>query len=56
MLLNSSYNDHITNEAVRRMIKTAVGEYDELLTMAKKCKLRRFGRSSGLAKTILQAQ
>ena len=56
-LLNISYNDHLTNEEVRRKIKAAIGEYDELLTMVKKRKLRWFGhvsRSSGLAKTILQ--
>ena len=51
------YKDHITNEEVRRKIATAIGEYDELLTMVMKRKLRWFGhvpRSSGLAKTILQ--
>ena len=56
-LLNISYKDHVTNEEVRRKIKTAIGIYDELLALVKKLKLRRFGhvsRSSGLAKTILQ--
>ena len=56
-LLNISYKDHATNEEVRRKIQTAIGEYDELLTLVKKGKLRWFGhvsRSSGLAKTILQ--
>ena len=56
-LLNISYKDHVTNEEVRRKIQTAIGEYDELLTLVKKRKLRWFGhvsRSSGLAKTILQ--
>ena len=58
-LLNISYKDHVTctNEEVRRKIQAAVGEYDELLTLVKKRKLRWFGhvsRSSGLAKTILQ--
>ena len=56
-LLNISYEDHVTNEEVRRKIQAAVGEYDELLTLVKKRKLRWFGhvsRSSGLAKTILQ--
>ena len=41
----------------RRKIQAAIGEYDELLTLVKKRKLRWFGhvsRSSGLAKTILQ--
>ena len=52
-----SYKDHVTNEEVRRKIQAAIGEYDELLTLVKKRKLRWFGhvsRSSGLAKTILQ--
>ena len=56
-LLNISYKDHVTNEEVRRKIQAAIGEYDELLTLAKKRKLRWFGNvswSSGLAKTILQ--
>ena len=56
-LLNISYKDHVTNEEVRRKIQVAIGEYDELLTLVKKRKLRWFGhvsRSSGLAKTILQ--
>ena len=55
--LNISYKDHVTNEEVRRKIQAAIGEYDELLTLVKKRKLRWFGhvsRSSGLAKTILQ--
>ena len=57
MLLNISYKDHFTNEEVRRKIRAAIREYDELLTLVKKRKLRRFGHvsmSSGLAKTILQ--
>ena len=56
-LLNISYKDHVTNEEVRRKIQAAIGEYDELLTLVKKRKLRWFGhvsRSSGLARTILQ--
>ena len=56
-LLNISYKDHVTNEEARRKIQAAIGEYDELLTLVKKRKLRWFGhvsRSSGLAKTILQ--
>ena len=56
-LLNISYKDHVTNEEVRRKIQAAIGEYDELLILVKKRKLRWFGhvsRSSGLAKTILQ--
>ena len=56
-LLNISYKDHITSEEVRRQIRTAIAEYDELLNMVKKRKLRWFGhvlRSSGSAKTSLQ--
>ncbi|MEW8547219.1 MAG: hypothetical protein AB2693_27225 [Candidatus Thiodiazotropha sp.] len=56
-LLNISYRDHATNEEVHRKIQVAIGEYDELLTLIKKRKLRWFGhvsRASGLAKTILQ--
>ena len=56
-LLNISYKDHVTNEEVRRKIQAAIGEYDELLALVKKRKLRWFGhvsRSSGSAKTILQ--
>ena len=57
MLLYIWYKDHVTNEEVRRRNQAAVGEYDELLIIVKKRKLRWFGhvsRSSGLAKTILQ--
>ena len=32
-LLNISYKDHVTNEAVRRKIQAAIGEYDELPTV-----------------------
>ena len=56
-LLNISYKDHVNNEEIRRKIQAAIGEYDELLTLVKKRKLRWFGhvsRSSGLAQTILQ--
>ena len=56
-LLNISYKDHVTNEEARRKIQAAIGEYDELMTLVKKRKLRCCGhvsRSSGLAKTILQ--
>ena len=57
MLPDISYKDHVTNEEVRRKIQAATGEYDELLTLVKKRKLRWFAhvsRSSGLAKTVLQ--
>ena len=47
--LNIWYKDHVTIKEVYRKIQAAIGEYDELLTLVKK------RRSSGLAKTILQA-
>ena len=56
-LLDISYKDHITSEEVRRRIQTAIGEYDKLITMAKKRNLMWFGhvsRSSDLASTIRQ--
>ena len=56
-LLNISYKDHVNNEEVHKKIQTAIGEYDELLTLVKKRKLRWLGhvsRSSGLAKIFLQ--
>ena len=58
-LLNISYKDHLTNEEVSRKSQAAIAEYDELLTMVKKRKLRWFGHvsnSSGLAKTILHGK
>ena len=42
-LLNISHKDHVTNEEVCRKIQAAIGEYDELLTLVKKRKLRWFG-------------
>ena len=51
-ILNISYNDHISNEEVRRKIQAAIGDYDELQTLVKNWKLRCFGyvsRSYGLA-------
>ena len=38
--LNILHKDHVTNEEVRRKIQAAIGEYDELLTLVKKRKLR----------------
>ena len=54
-LLYISYKDHATNVKVRRKIQAASGDFDKLLTLVKKWKLRWFvhvSRSSGLAKTI----
>ena len=56
-LLNISYKNHVTSEEARRKIQAAIGEYNELLTLVKKQKLRWFGyvsMSSGLERTILQ--
>ena len=56
-LFNILYKDHCTNKEVCRKIQAAIGEYDKLLTLVKKWKLRWFGhvsKSSGLAKTILK--
>ena len=51
------YKDHVMNKEVRNRIQNAMGMHDDLLTMAKKRKVRWYGhisRSSGIAKTILQ--
>ena len=56
-LLKISYKDHVTNEEVCSKSQAAIEEYDELLILIKKWKLRwigHFSRSSGLVKTILQ--
>ena len=45
--LNILYTEHVTNEEVRRMIQAAIGEYDELLTMVKKRKLKCSALSGG---------
>ena len=49
----------VSNEEVRRKIQAAIGEYNELLTLVKKRKLRWGGlvsRSSGVAKAILHSE
>ena len=56
--LHISYKDHVTNEEVRAKIQQATGPHEDLLTTVKRRKLQWYGRisrSSGLAKTILQA-
>ena len=56
-ILNISYTEHVTNEAVRKKITDVIGPYEDLLTSIKKKKLRWYGhvaRSGGLAKTIMQ--
>ena len=39
-LLNISYKDRVTNDDVHRKIQAAIAEYDKLLTLIKKRKLR----------------
>ena len=56
-ILCIAYKDHVTNDEVCDKIQQAVGPYDDVLTIVKRCKLQWYGhffRSSGLAKTILQ--
>ena len=56
-ILHISYKDHVTNEEVRAKIQQAIGPDEDLLMIAKRCKLQWYGHvscSSGLAKTILQ--
>ena len=45
-LLNILYQDHVTNEIVRRKIQAAIKEYDQLLTLVKESKLRWFSRAA----------
>ena len=57
-ILHISYKDQVTNEEVRAKIQQATGPHEDFLTIVKRRKLQRYGhvcRSSGLAKTILQA-
>ena len=42
-VFNISYKDYVTNKEVCRKIQAAIGEYDKLLTLVKKQKLRWFG-------------
>ena len=56
-ILHISYKDHVTNEEV--LIQQAIGPPEDLLTIVKRRKLQWYCHvscSSGLAKTILQAQ
>ena len=56
-ILRISYKDHVTNKEVRAKIQQAIGQQKDLLTIAKRRKLKWYGHvshSSGLAKTILQ--
>ena len=49
--------DHVTNEEVCAKIQQEIGQHEDLLTIAKRRKLkwyRHVSRSSGLGKTILQ--
>ena len=42
--LNISYKDHVTDEEVHRKVQDTIREYDQLLTLVKKQKLRWFGQ------------
>ena len=56
---NISYKDLVTIKEVCRNVQAAIGEFDKLLTLVNKRKLRWFGQvsgSSGLPKTILQGK
>ena len=56
-IMNISYIDHITNNAIRERVTQAIGTHDDLLTVVKKRKLIWYGhtsRSNGMSKTILQ--
>ena len=56
-ILRISYKDHVTNEGVCAKVQQAIGPHEDILTIVKRRKLKRYGhvaRSSGLAKTILQ--
>ena len=56
-ILRTSHRDNVTNEEICAMIQQAIGPYEDLLTNAKRLKLKWYGhvsRSSDLAKTILQ--
>ena len=46
--------ENVTNEEVLAKIKQAIRPHKDLLTIVKRCKLQWYGRSSSLAKTILQ--
>ena len=56
-LLSILYKGHITDEKVKAIIGNTIRPYEELLSSAKRRKLKWHGhvtRSSGLAKAILQ--
>ena len=55
--LHICYKDHFTNEEIRAKVQQAIGPHEDLLTIVKRCKLKRYGRVfrlSGLDETILQ--
>ena len=53
-ILHISYKDLATGEEVRAKIQQVMEPHEDLLTIAKRRKLRHVSCSSGLAKTILQ--
>ena len=48
ILLDLLYKDHVSIEEVRRKIQTAIGEYDELLTLVQTQRLSSFATSDCL--------
>ena len=49
-MLHISYKNHVPNEEVRSTIQQAIGPHEDLLTIVKRRKLKRYGhvsRSSG---------
>ena len=42
-IMNISYIDHITNNAIRERVTQAIGTHDDLLTVVKKRKLKWYG-------------
>ena len=56
-ILHISYKNHVSNEEACAKIQQAIGPYEDLLTIVKRCKLQWYGHvshSSALAKTVLQ--
>ena len=45
-ILHISYKDNVTNEEVRAKIQQAIGPHEDLLTIVKRCKLKRYGHVS----------
>ena len=39
-IISNSYKDHVTNEELRAKIQQAIGPYEDLLTIVKRCQLQ----------------